>query len=123
MKEIRRPSFLSVMAVIFVLEFIFSIHILSKFVAFQSKFSYYYYLMNRTEREVVELAFGFLLVNPILFYCVWRPGKWKYRIIIGFCVLSILAGAIDKDIKTILFAGVGLIYFSTNEEVKRWYFQ
>ena len=113
MKKVKRPLFLSILAISYVVLFVLSLVI----VANQLNSPY------PLKRSTLDLALGCLLAAPILFYCVWNPGKWKYRIVVGFYVLNSVLCVAEKDaIATFISVGV-LTYFLTSQKAKEWYFQ
>ena len=114
MEEVKRPLFLSILAISYVVLFVLSLVIVG------SQLNSPYPLVKR---EILDLALGCLLAAPVLFYCVWQPGKWKYRIVVGFYMFNSLLCAVEKDVLATLISGGVLIYFLTSQKAKEWYFQ
>ena len=114
LKEIKRPLPLSFLAGCYLLIFLISLIL----IAIQLNSPYLI-----IKKDLLHLALGSLLLMPILFYCVWKPGKWNYRIITWFYVFNTLvSAAAEKVMGTLISLGI-LMYFLYSKKVKEWYFQ
>jgi len=127
MEKIKRPFFLSVLAFLYVAGFISCLGLVVVFFGpellelLRNSPRLIPYLIF--ENEFLALGLGTILINPILFYCVWQPGKWRYRVMVAIYFIGVLTSILEKNPAGVFIPGAILVYLLRSKEVKRWYFQ